>query len=501
MLQEQTSNSRQAVWVAIGSFFSFIVGIVSPMILSRFFDKGDYGTYKQVMYVYNTLLAVFTLGLPKAYAYFLPKFAIEYSKDIISKVTKIFFILGAVFSLCLLCFAGSIASVMNNPDLKMALIVFSPTPFLLLPTMGLDAIYASFRKTKYLAYYTIVTRVLIIVCIVLPVMIFSGNYVHAIIGFDIASLITFFFALYLKLWPVKKVKHLKSSLTYKQVFKFSLPLLYASLWGVIPSSANQFFISRYFGNETFAEFSNGFMELPFVGMILGAISAVLLPVFSGLDKGDGVGKESLNIWNSVLLKSSKLIFPMLIFCVFFAESIMTCMYGDMYAQSSIYFVIKNLSGLFYIIPFFPIILAIGKTTAYANVQMVAAFVIVIAEYIVCKTCDSAVYVAITSELCRLFKIWLLMRVIAKYAHKKITDLIPPKPMLLLIAISVLACVPSYLFVRFVEMNKFSTLFLSLGLFLIDYYILCWISKVTYRDIVSGFLKKGSRLSCIIKVLP
>ena len=73
MSQEQTSNSKQAVWVAIGSFFSFFVGIVSPVILSRFFDKGDYGTYKQVMYVYNTLLAVFTLGLPKAYAYFLPK--------------------------------------------------------------------------------------------------------------------------------------------------------------------------------------------------------------------------------------------------------------------------------------------------------------------------------------------------------------------------------------------------------------------------------------------
>lgn len=133
----QTSNSKQAAWVAIGSFFSFIVSIISSMILSRFFDKGDYGTYKQVMYVYSTLLAVFTLGLPKAYAYFLPKYATNYSRDIISKVTKIFFILGAAFSLFLLCCAGPIASVMNNPDLRSALIVFSPTPFLLLPTMGL----------------------------------------------------------------------------------------------------------------------------------------------------------------------------------------------------------------------------------------------------------------------------------------------------------------------------------------------------------------------------
>ena len=60
-----TSNSRQAMWVAVGQFSAFAIGIISPMILSRYFSKGDYGTYKQVMYVYNTLLIVFTLGLPK----------------------------------------------------------------------------------------------------------------------------------------------------------------------------------------------------------------------------------------------------------------------------------------------------------------------------------------------------------------------------------------------------------------------------------------------------
>lgn len=51
------------MWVAIGQFCSFAIGFISPVILSRHFTKGDYGTYKQVMYVYDTLLTVFTLGL------------------------------------------------------------------------------------------------------------------------------------------------------------------------------------------------------------------------------------------------------------------------------------------------------------------------------------------------------------------------------------------------------------------------------------------------------
>lgn len=501
MLLAQTTNSKQAAWVAIGSFFSFIVGIASPMILSRFFDKGDYGTYKQVMYVYNTFLVVFTLGLPRAYAYFLPKYQNVYSRDIINKITKIFFILGAVFSLFLLLFAGFIASILNNPDLKMALMIFSPTPFLLLPTMGLDAIYASFRKTKYLAYYTIITKILTIVCIMLPVVIFSGNYIHAIIGFDIASLITFCFAMYFKSWPIQNVAHQKTSLTYKEIFRFTLPLLYASLWGVIISSANQFFISRYFGNESFAEFSNGFMELPFVGMILASISTVLLPVFSAIDKGDGMNKQTLEVWNSALFKSAKIIFPMLIFSIFFAEDIMMCMYGDLYQQSSIYFVIKNFSGLFYIIPFYPIILAIGKTKEYANVHLLIALVIVISEYIVSKYCNSAVYLAITSEVCQILKVLLLLKIISNYAHKKIFELIPIKSLMMLIIVSVLASLPPFFLNIYISMNKYMSLFISLGFFIIDYYFLCWIFRVKYKDIVMGFLNNDIKRKIILKIIP
>ena len=501
MSNEQTSNSQQAAWVAIGNLFSFLVGIVSPMILSRFFDKSDYGTYKQVMYVYNTLLSVFTLGLPNAYAYFLPKYTKDFSRDIISKVTKIFFVLGAIFSLFLLFCAGQIADVMNNPDLKTALIVFSPTPFLLLPTMGLDAIYASFRMTKYLAYYTITTRILTIVCIIFPVVLFSGGYIHAIIGFDVASLITFFLALYLKSWPIKNIGSQKSDLSYIKIFRFALPLLYASLWGMIIASSNQFFISRYYGTEEFAEFSNGFMELPFVGMILGSISVVLLPVFSGMNNGNGMEDEAVIMWNTSLVKAAKLIFPMLIFSAFFAEPIMTCMYGDQYSHSAIYFMIKNISGLFLIIPFYPIILAIGKTKVYANVHMVVAFVIVIAEYIVCKTCDSAVYVAVTSEICQFFKIFLLMQFIADYAHKKIKELIPPKPMGLLVFVSILASLPPFAIISIIEMGKWIALFVCLVFFLMDYYILCLVFKVSYSDILRGLINKSSKLYVLAKFLP
>ena len=86
----RNSNTIQSLWVAMGSLASFAFSIVSAAILSRYFAKEDYGTYKQVMYVYHTLLTVFTLGLPKSYSYFLPRVTKEEGLSLVKKITNIF---------------------------------------------------------------------------------------------------------------------------------------------------------------------------------------------------------------------------------------------------------------------------------------------------------------------------------------------------------------------------------------------------------------------------
>ena len=146
-----TNNAKQAAWVAIGSFVSFSFAIVSSMILSRYFDKEEYGTYKQVLYVYNSLLTIFTLGLPKAFSYFLPRSPLNEAKSLIRKITNLFFFLGGILSILLFITSGFIADFLRNPELEVALKVFSPVPFLLLPTMGLDGILATYKETKSLA--------------------------------------------------------------------------------------------------------------------------------------------------------------------------------------------------------------------------------------------------------------------------------------------------------------------------------------------------------------
>lgn len=494
-----TNNTKQATWIAIGSFFSYVVGIVSPMILSRFFDKGDYGTYRQVMYVYNTLLIVFTFGLPRAYSYFIPKREIEQSWSIISKLNRLFLLLGGIFSLSLFVFAEPISKALNNEELVVALRYFSPVPVLLLPTMGLEGIFASFKKTEFLALFTITTRVLTIACTIIPVVCFSGSYIEAIIGFDFAALITCIFAFVFMKLPLKGVQTKPTDISYRQVFYFALPLLFASLWGMIIESAPQYFIGHYYGTEVFADFSNGFFRIPFVGMVISAIAAILLPEFSRIDQGNGMGEEASRIWMSSIIKSAKIIFPMLVYGVFFPKLIMTCMYGDIYESSSIYFIVKNVSGLFFILPFAPIMIAIGKTKKYAMLHFVTAIGIVVLEIIAVNVINTPVAVAIVSEICQVVFVFLMMHAISKFLNKSIRVLIPIKDLLFILAASSISGLLAYSICILINLNKFVLLGISLCLFVLIYYICCWIMSISYKEIVKGFLSpsKAVRLNRFI----
>jgi len=486
----ETNNTKQAFWIAIGSLFSFGFGIVSSMILSRYFDKGDYGTYKQVLYVYSTLLTVFTLGLPKTFSYFLPRVEINQAKSLIKKITNLFFILGAVFSILLFVFAPQIAVILKNPDLKMAIRIFSLVPLLMLPTMGLEGILSTFRKTKFMAIYTIVTRLIMLLCVAIPVVVFDLTYKEALIGFTFASVISFTLALYFKYLPVKDKGNDKCDITYKEIFKFSLPLLYASLWGILISSADQFFISRFFGNKVFAEFSNGAMELPFVGMIVGATATVLSPIFSRMshEKLDPQ-KEIFPIWKSVFEKSAMLIFPLLIYTLVFADIIMIVLYGQQYEISSVYFRIKLIINFFSIIVYAPLLINIGKVKYYANVHLFIAFLVIILEYLSVLIFNSPYAIIIVSVFCQLIKTYLLLLSVSKFFGLRTYQLFPKALILKIIIPSTLILgIEYYFLVNYFKINNIEVLLISLSIYLIAFFCISKMMKLDYKSIIQPLLR-------------
>lgn len=483
---KNSSNTIQATWLGIGSLVSLGFGIISAAILSRFLSKTDYGTYKQVLYVYNTLLIVFTLGLPRAYSYFLARVNKEEGFSLVQKINSMFFVLGAIFSIVLFFGSSLFADLLNNPELKLCLQYFSLTPIFMLPLMGIESVMATYKQTYLSTIYIISTRVFMLLCVVLPVLFIQANARTAVIGFVISSILCCCIGLFIERIPFKRCNKAVTSIGFKEILRFSLPLLVASFWGLIISSTNQFFISRYFGTEVFAEFANGYMELPFAGMIISATAAVLLPVFSKMAYNTD-NDEILRLWKSVIIKSAKIIFPLSIFCCVFAKLIMQCLYGESYSNSSIYFQIITVVNLIHIVPYAPIMLALGKVKEYANTHMITALMIITLEYICIVCFPSSIGIAVISTFCTSFCIYLQMRVICKTLRISIWALVPFKELFSIILLSAISSlIAGFMLFILSEIEHFLALIFLTIISCCIYGILCKIFKISYWDIVKPY---------------
>lgn len=442
------SKTVQALWVAIGSLATFAFSIVSAAVLSRILSKAEYGTYKQVMYVYNTLLVVFTLGLPKAYSYFLPKYDIKFGLCIVKKINRIFFIIGFIFSALLYLGANAISVVLNNPQLTLPLRFFAISPFFILPTMGIEGIMASYKKSDINAIYLFITRILLLVFVVGAVLFVKPTCNAAVIGFTIASIVNCFIGLYLKKIPFKGIIGENTTLSYREIFRFSLPLMIASIGGIAIKSADQFFVSRYCGTEVFADFANGSIDLPFVGMVLGAAATVLLPEFSRLLTKNANYSEIAEIWRTTAYRSALILFPLIIFCLFFSCELMVFLYGEQYYASYVYFSITMVVNLFMIAPYYPIIIALGSTDYYAKVHIIMSFFVWAFEYGSVFIFHSALAVAITSAVLHIVMIFVMTYYISKKLKSSLIELLPIKKLCILLLINSISCLVVYFFMQY-----------------------------------------------------
>jgi O-antigen/teichoic acid export membrane protein len=491
-LINKEGNTMQALWVAMGSLSSFALAIVSAAILSRYFNKTDYGTYRQILYVYSTLLVVFTAGLPTVFSYFLPRFNLQQGKDIVWKISKVLFLLGAVFSLFLFVFSGVIADLLKNPELNTGLKVFAPIPMMLLPTLGIEGIFSTYKKTFYIAVFNTLSRLLMLLFIVLPVIIFKGSYIYAIYGWLVVSFLSLLLTVFFKRIPFKGITAEKSNLSYKEVFAYSLPLVGASLYGIAIKAADQFYISRFFGTEVFAEFSNGFIDIPFVGMVTGAASAVLLPMFSKMIYDKTNIENVLLLWKNALLKSAIIIYPIVVFFMFNAQNIVVVLYSKTYLNSAVYFQISMLVNFFNIVVFIPLILAMGKTKFYSNVHAVMALCAWGMGYAVVLIFNSPVAVAILSVSLSIIKILIFIFFVAKIFGVNPISMFPVKKILLISFHSILSMIVVSLGINYLfgDVDLIVELIISLTGFVVLLLLTSRLIKVDYLLVLQPILNRN-----------
>ena len=233
------------------------------------------------------------------------------------------------------------------------------------------------------------------------------------------------------------------------------------------------------------------MELPFVGMIVGACATVLSPIFSRMSNENlNPQKEILPLWKSTFEKSAKLIYPLVIYCIVFADIIMIVLYGEQYENSATYFRIKSSVDFFKVIVYAPLIINIGKVKYYSNVHMYGAIILIILEYLSVITIHNPYAITIISVLCQIGRIFCMLIFISKFFRIKLYQLFPINLIIkILIPSVIILLIEHYLLVNLLNISNIMILFISFGIYMIVFYILSIILKIDYKSLIKPLLSK------------
>lgn len=475
------ARTVQAAWLAMANFLQFNITLIISAILSRYMAADEYGTFRQVLYVYGTLLTVFSLGLPKAYSYFLARLPIDEGRCAVRKLNFIAVALSSLFAAVLFFGSGFIASLMGNPQLDASLRMFAAVPVMLMPVLGVESILTVYGMARKVVTYVIISRCFTVTCTVLPVTLLGLGLEGAVAGFVVSSGITCVAGLCLSSLPFREAtgRHKCCRLTVTEILRFAMPVFYSGIYGFIIASASQFFVSRYFGVEDFAVFANGYHELPLASMVIGAVAGTLLPEFSRMSKEGKDSSEFLSLWKNVMIKSSMVIYPLSVFFFVYAPDIIIFLYGEDYYRSATLFRIVSIINLARIVPYGPLLFAVGKGQLFANVHLVTAATLIGLLLLCVNFFPSLEAIALISTTCTVFAIALMMASISRILNAGIIQILPWAQLTKLLIISVSACLISRIAIsHIVPGGVFSALISGFILFSMIYLL---VSKITGFD--------------------
>ncbi|MBK8372223.1 MAG: oligosaccharide flippase family protein [Saprospiraceae bacterium] len=393
--------------------------------------------------------------------------------------------LGLLFSTFLWLGAPLVSGFFGNEQMVSGLRKFAIVPILLLPTLGLDGIFASYQQTHLLAIYNTLNRILMLVCIVVPVIWIENSTDMAINGWIAASILNFGLAMWFRNLPFKGVVSQKSNISTNELFNYSIPLVIASVWGIVLTYSDQYYISHYFGAEVYAEYSNGFIEIPFVGVISSSIAVVLIPIFSKYNFNSSDKSIIVEIWKNSISKSILLIIPITAFCFIFSSEIINFIFSNKYQNSSLFFKSKSILNFFNVVNFMPILLSIGATKFYARIHIFLALLSWIAGYIVYYLFGDPYFNALISITISILAVLIVGKFVLKKTNTHLLEIFDVKKYLTLLLISfVLSISINYVINNSIFSLIFGFIIFSVSILVIDNFL-----NLGYKSILSPFVKK------------
>jgi O-antigen/teichoic acid export membrane protein len=332
MADQKRSLTVQAFWLLIAKTLAFIFAFSLPILLTRSLSQNEYGLFKQAFLLITTATSLLPLGFSMSAFYYLPRETDAKRRgQIILNILLFNLIMGAAACLLLVFWPGIIANIFKDPTI--------PTYSSLVGVVILLWLFSAFIETAAVANQELKLATIFIVAGQLTRTILL---LAAAIAFDTVEALIYAALIHGVIQSIALLWYVSSrfpgfwrgfdwSLTMKQV-AYALPFGLAGLLYTIQTDLHNYFVSNRFSAATFAVYSIGVAQLPFVGILRDSVSQVILPRISYLQE-QGQAREIVVLLANAIRKLAAVYLPLYVFLMITGREFLTVMFTAAYAAS------------------------------------------------------------------------------------------------------------------------------------------------------------------------
>ena len=334
MVQQKYRSSLtvQAFCLLVAKTLAFAFAFALPVLLTRSLSQNEYGLFKQVFLIITTLTALLPLGFGMSAYYYLPREQdLARRGQVILNILLFNLVMGLVACLVLGFRPGLIGAIFRDPAMSSYAPLAGVVILLWLFSSFLETVAVANQELRLATIFIVagqLTRTILLLAAAILFDSVAALIYAAMIHGVLQSLALIWYAStrFPGFW-----RAFDKSLTLKQV-AYALPFGMAGLLYTIQTDLHNYFVSHQFSAATFAVYSIGVAQLPFIGILRESVSSVMLPRISYLQE-QGLPREIVLLLASATRKLAVVILPVYAVLMVTGREFLTVMFTSAYAKS------------------------------------------------------------------------------------------------------------------------------------------------------------------------
>jgi len=361
---------RRAGPLVFARFIGAGITFTIPLVLARAMALEEYGTYKQLFLISQTLYYVLPLGVAQSLYFFIPR--AEQTRPWVAQ-TLSFLLVAGIFGAGLVYALGpEVAVWMQNPGLleyRWQLAVYVAG---LVGSMPLEVTLTSQGKTRASAMLYLGTDVTRAAAMVVPVLMGHGleGAMTATAAFGVARLV----ATWIAMIAATRGPLYQAGL-FKQQVLYAFPFGAAMLLSIPQQYAHQYAVGASFPPELFAIYAVGCFQLPLVDLLYTPTSEVLMVRVGELER-QGRVRESIHAFREAAGKLAYVFLPTAAFLFVAAPEFISALFGERFLPAVPLFRVSVLAIALAILPMDGLLRARNETRYIFVSYLVKALVTV-----------------------------------------------------------------------------------------------------------------------------